>query len=534
MQKVCVNCSESFLITESDKVFYQKIEVPVPTHCTKCRLKRRLAFRNERTLFKRECDKCKRHIISFFEPNRPFPVYCSECWWKDDWDPRDYGQDVDFSRPFFEQFRELMMKVPKVGMLQLNNENCEYNALVAYSKNTYMSPGSYFLEDCYYLKKCQYSKNSMNCAYLDRCELMVYSINCNGCYSCSYLVNCRNCVDCSYMENSSACQNCFMCSDVANKKFCFKNKQYSQEDYQKILEQYKVRSVDEIRKEFEEFKVGVPKRFQNQMNCENSKGDYLQNCKNAEECYDCFAVEDSKYIVESAEVKDSMDLSYHDKNIELCYEGCSGGESNYNLRFSFCTIASPNSTYMYCCFYMSDCFGCDSSHLKLKNCILNKQYSEAEYKVLKEKIIEHMRKTGEWGEFFPISLSLYPYTHTMAQDYFPHAEKKDSLSYRPATFVLPNFINETPDAVIKEILACEKCGKNYQIIQAELNLARKLNQPLSKFCADCRQKELVSYKNPRKLYERKCAKCSVDIQTTYSPERPEAVYCEKCYLAEVY
>jgi len=30
------------------------------------------------------------------------------------------------------------------------------------------------------------------------------------------------------------------------------------------------------------------------------------------------------------------------------------------------------------------------------------------------------------------------------------------------------------------------------------------------------------------------AKCSKSIQTSYSPERPEIVYCEQCYLQEIY
>ena len=33
---------------------------------------------------------------------------------------------------------------------------------------------------------------------------------------------------------------------------------------------------------------------------------------------------------------------------------------------------------------------------------------------------------------------------------------------------------------------------------------------------------------------RKCDKCSKDMKTTYAPKRPEIVYCEECYLNEVY
>jgi len=41
-------------------------------------------------------------------------------------------------------------------------------------------------------------------------------------------------------------------------------------------------------------------------------------------------------------------------------------------------------------------------------------------------------------------------------------------------------------------------------------------------------------RNERKLWERKCDKCQKGIETTYSPEQPEKIYCEACYLEEVY
>ena len=34
-------------------------------------------------------------------------------------------------------------------------------------------------------------------------------------------------------------------------------------------------------------------------------------------------------------------------------------------------------------------------------------------------IIAHMKETGEWGEFFPATLSPHGYNETVAQDYFP-------------------------------------------------------------------------------------------------------------------
>ena len=73
-----------------------------------------------------------------------------------------------------------------------------------------------------------------------------------------------------------------------------------------------------------------------------------------------------------------------------------------------------------------DCFGCIGLK-KRKYCIFNKQYSKEEYFELKDRIIEYMRGTKEYGEFFPIEMSPFPYNITMAQRFFP-LTKDDVLS----------------------------------------------------------------------------------------------------------
>ncbi len=543
--KTCANCQAQFQIDDWDRTFYQKIQVPEPTRCPACRFQRRIAYRNERYLFRRKCDMCQNDIVSTFDADTTFPVYCPDCWWSDKWDPASYGQDFDFTKPFFEQFEKLMNKVPKASVLQLNNENSKYNALVAYSKNTYMSPGSYFMEDCLYCRKSQYCKDCANNDLIDHCELVASSVNCKECYNCNNLLNCRSCSDCAYMADSSACQYCFMCAGIASSKFKIKNKQYSEEEYKRKVEELKNEDPKRLKQEFLEFSQSIPKKYQNQLNCENSSGDYIQSCNHAHQCYDCFDIEDCKYVIESVNVKDSMDLSMHDKDIELCYEVSSGGESNKNLKFAYCTVASPNSDYMYACFYLSDSFGCDGFHARNQNCILNKKYSPEDYKWMKTQIIEHMKKTGEYGEFLPIRLSPYPYNQTLAYDYFPLTREQalakgykwkeiDPKQYSPATVKVPLNITETQDSIVNELLSCEECGRNYRVIAQELKLYRQLGIPISRQCPECRSKALLALKNPRNLWDRTCDKCTAPIKTTYAPDRPEKVYCEQCYLNEIY
>src|ERR1035437_6171651 len=110
--KNCQNCKKDFIIEPDDFSFYEKIKVPPPTFCPECRSQRRLAWRNDFVFYNRNCDLCKRKIISIYSPDNPQIIYCNKCWWRDGWDVSSYGQDYDFSRSFFEQLKELSLKAP--------------------------------------------------------------------------------------------------------------------------------------------------------------------------------------------------------------------------------------------------------------------------------------------------------------------------------------------------------------------------------------------------------------------------------------
>src|SRR5687768_15842754 len=119
--KNCQNCKQNFVIEAEDFNFYEKIKVPPPTFCPECRLIHRMVWRNERSLFKRPCGKTGKQIITMFHPNAEVIVYDHDIWWSDKWEPTNYGQEYDFSKPFFAQFQELLKKTP---LANLGNSNC--------------------------------------------------------------------------------------------------------------------------------------------------------------------------------------------------------------------------------------------------------------------------------------------------------------------------------------------------------------------------------------------------------------------------
>ena len=76
--KNCQNCKKYFIIEPDDFAFYEKIDVPPPTFCVECREQRRIAFRNERALYKRKCELCGKEVVSRVSPDKKYPMYCRD------------------------------------------------------------------------------------------------------------------------------------------------------------------------------------------------------------------------------------------------------------------------------------------------------------------------------------------------------------------------------------------------------------------------------------------------------------------------
>ena len=550
----CKNCLKNYEIRDEDFLFYDKVSsasegknflIPSPSFCPDCRRQRRLAFRNERRLYRRECDLCKHKIISIYSPNNFYKVYCSSCWWSDKWDQLQYGREFDFNKSFFEQFCELIKFAPRPALHVINNENCDYVNQCGYSKGCYLSYNCDYSENCFYCTNVIRSKDCLDLLDAENCELCASGVALENCYKTVNCFNCKNCHDIYFCRDLIGCADCFFCINLRNKKFCFKNEQLTKEEYERRVAEIKLNKFTDYQNCSEEilkFWLKYPHKYAEIVQSENSSGDYLTNCRNSFYCFNSFKDQDVAYCTTLSNCKDTYDFDIGGYDCELCYEMCSSGVQNYHCLFGANYWGSCSEVlYSDIMFKDSFCFGCIA--LRNKNfCILNKQYSRSEYEQLVPKIIGHMQKEGEWGEFFPISISPFTYNETVAQEYFSLTKdealnkgykwKDEEINERPiyTKVDVPEFIGDVSDDIVREILTCESCGKNYKIIPQELKFYREMNLPIPRKCPDCRHKERIALRNPRKLWKRNCMKCGVGIETTYAPAREEIVYCEKCYL----
>ena len=555
--KTCKQCTTQFEITDADRVFYNKIDVPEPTWCPECRNMRRLAWRNERTFYNRPCDLCGKSGISINAPQWGYTVYCISCWWSDQWSPLEYGTDFDFSRSFFEQFHELTKKVPRITVVQNAAENSEYSNEVNDVKNTYMAVCSFFGERLFYTYWLGLSKDCVDTSYILESELCYESHDIFKCYHSKYIYNCENLIDCAFCFNCSNCQNCFNCFNLKNKSYCINNKQLTKEKYFEELKKIDFSSFETVEKKKKEFwqeSLNYPRKFAFIKNTEDCTGDYVRNSKNVSYGFDIFGQENGKYLFDAGAAKDSMDCTQAGIDSELMYEvhGCG---RIYNTHFANWSYYNSDCEYVESCHNSNNLFACVGMR-KSAYCIFNKQYSKEEYVVLRDKIIAHMKKTSEYGEFFPLGHSTYTYNESVAQQWYPMSrEQVLAKGWRQWQDAMPGIFGKetvawpvaenSPD-ITKEILACTECRKNYKIIKQELEFYKKMNVPLPRFCPDCRFYKRIALRNPRHLWHRQCMcgmaghdnhhdgkLCNNTFETSYAPERPEKVFCEGCYQAEI-
>ncbi len=559
MQKFCKTCNKKFEIREEDLIFYEQVKTTPPLFCPDCRMMQRLAFRNERTFYKRTCDLCKKNIISIYTGSAPFPIYCHECWWSDAWDPKSFAQDYDLNKTFFEQYKKLQSKVPRLALMIVNSVRSEYTNGAAENKDCYLIFAADYNQDCLYGRLVQRSRSCVDCAFIYDSELCYECIDVHKCFKCMYSEQCEGSSDLIFCYNMRDSNNCIFCTNGRHISNAILNVKYTKEEYEKkkteIFSNYE--NIEKAKKEFEELKKKTIVKYALQTKCHKVTGDYIYNCYDGESVFDSSDLKNCSYMADAESGIDSMDCNnYYHKN-ELCYNimGVLQSSKSKNCAFVF---YSNEAEYCENCYHMTNAFGCIAIR-KGQYMILNKEYSKEKYFELRKEIDEQMKKDDTFGQFFPPEIAPFGFNETLGYDYYP-ITKEESIkrgfnwqnqttgTYGKETIKekdMPKTIGEVTENILNEILVCKDCKKNFRITKSELDFYKRMNIPLPHKDFECRHQDRMKKRNPRKLWHRSCMcevknhqhgteKCENEFETSYSPDRPEIVYCETCYQQEVY
>jgi hypothetical protein len=573
----CQNCKTDFVIEQDDFTFYEKIKVPPPTFCFDCRSQRRMMFRNERTLYRR-VNNTPGHegeqMISIYRPESQITAYDDRSWWSDSWDPFTYGHEYDFSKTFFEQFAELYRKVPLIGLSVTNNLNCTFCNVSEGDKACHMLSGSEHNEDTIYGNRVVQNRQSGDLYVAFQNELSYELVNCTKCYRTLFSINSQECSDSYFLSNCKNCTDCIGCINLRSASRCIFNTQYSKEEYEikkKELALNTRAGIEKFQKEFKKFCNTQFYKYANNIKAEGSTGDNLIGVTRSNNTFDFQESEDLKNVFWGMRVKNSYDAGPGIGESEGPLYEVADIMHDSSVFFSHVIYESFDVRYSINCHSSSHLFGCYGLRSK-EYCILNRQYTKEEYEMLVPKIIEHMNtipyvdKKGRkfmYGDFFPYDVSLFAYNETIAQEYYPltseeaeyygfnwyeRAERNYQITVSKDG--IPETISDVSDSILNEVIECasggdsiKQCTTAFRLIPQEIELYKKLDIPIPKFCYNCRHYNRLQQRNPMKLWHRKCmctkekhdheGMCQNEFKTSYAPDRTETIYCESCYQKEV-
>lgn len=560
-RKVCTISWTEFPIYQSDLDFYKKISptfwdyiahIPTPTLCPEERQRRRSMFRNEKRLYKRKCAHSDRDMVCIYNPDQPYVIYHKDIWWSDARDPMIYGRDFDFEKTLTEQFKDLLLVVPRANFYWTNNENSDYTNHCNNSKNCYLCSDLVRSENCLYSNTSIDSNTTVDSILATNSEYVYQTIDSDKIYNSSYVMFSNDCSDCHYIYWCTNCSFCYWCTNLNNKNFYIYNEKFEEKAYHQKIQSIK-------NDWYVYFQKLCNKWIHNtsiQHNSEKSCGNALYNDNNVIWSTHIYDSENVKYSNICGWFSDSYDCLETWLESSLLYENHAVMWStksafisiSYRNNYSYYLDNSYDNEYLFGCIWLRQ-----KSH-----CIFNKQYTKYDYEITVAKIIAHMQETWEWWEFFHPSLSPFWYNETVAQEYYPLTETAATERwYARSTYnsdpVIPEWVttlswdtvptdmSTVTSDICKQIIICEDSGRPYMIQPAELKFYQKMNIPLPRKHPDIRHADRLSLRPWRQLHLRSCDRCNEEMLSVYDNtstgsvwQDAKTVYCETCYQQEVF
>ncbi|MCC6953101.1 MAG: hypothetical protein IT290_03190 [Deltaproteobacteria bacterium] len=561
-QLVCKVTGVPFALSETEREAYARFGLPTPELVSAERLRRKLAFHNERRFFWRTSSLSKKRIYAPYPASAPFPVYATDEWSSDAWDPMSFAIEYNSRQPFFEQLYEFFCKVPRPAMFGTRLSG------VTAAQNCGDAEKSFCVADSFRIARCFYSvglircDDCADCLSLDDCVSCYECVDCRSCRNGKFLRHCENVADSAFLFQCYDCADCLFCANLTGSRYCIFNEQLSKERYEERIREwdFSIRpKLDSAKDTFVDFlkRHPVPHYIGSLESAVSERGNYLRHCSNV---FDCFECSESSQMCDAIRVvggDEILDAYACIGPIERSAQVVACGQRASNLKNCVsCQTDVENMMYCLYCSESSDLFGCIG--LKGKQyCIFNKQYSAEVYREALAKIEDTLRRKRAWGKFFPGVMSDFAYNQSTAAESMALNEYQcEMLSYRwekgdegvrPSQLVgaegdisasdrfaeLPLTLDELSDEAAKSLFLCEMTGAPYQIHPAELLLYRKWRVAPPTRAFDQRHRERSHYLQPRRLLPRTSSQSGRAFDSAFPPDFRQEVLARDEWLARI-
>ncbi len=543
----CEISSEEFEVSPEEQELRTRLGAPLPKVAPAYTFRELLAFWQHFAMHRRTCDLSGKSIISVFDQNCPYPVWNREDWLKGAKPPQ---ADFNFSRPFFEQLWQLFQRCPIAHNVGLGNENCEYTDDWWYSKNCYLCHSGVECEDCYYCYRTLSCTDCQYCIFSNICELCRDLLNCSECQRLHYSFHSRACRDSYFLFDCRNCHDCLFCWNLRNKSYCIENEQLTKEQYLERLKTYNFSSRQEYQRAQEHFEALIQtKAYWKALdleNCQNCRGGYLTDCKNAHDCFFALGIEDASRFVRGGWLKDAVDCVCGYKS-ERVYYSALPQDDCYDVRFCCNVMKSRFVEYCVHCYNCSNCFAC-CGLVNAEYHILNKPFQPQDYKDAVARIKEYASSLGEYGQFFPGYFAANPYEESLAGYYFPLSREEQikwgfrvgSAEVREragnlAVSSIPDSVAHATTDITKNVYWDEFAKRPFQITAFDLDFAKRTGTPLPEMYYIRRIKDIFRWMFfDGSLRTAKCALSQQSVLTNLPLTLDKRILCEESYLAQVF
>ncbi len=539
-EQICTVTGEPFIVSDLEQSLRKTFDQPgLPSTTPAIRFRHLGAFWQHWNLHQRQCDKTNQNLISVFRSDCPYPVYQRDTWLNHD---DTVGAVPNFHQSVFAQLWEFFPQNPLPHRTGNGNENCEYTDDTWYSKDCYLCHSVYKSQDLRYSYR-SIATDSCFSVFSINCELCYDVTNCYQCYEVRYALNAQNCHNSAFLYDCRNCSDCMFCFNLRNAQYCFGNQQLTKQEYEQRKLEWNLASrkvYDKAQKFFRRMMKNIAwHRAQDITKSEDCVGSYIETSKNC------------SYIFFSQKSQDCVNIArgYNNKDCLDALAPCEGKLSfatvlcmfqSYDTALSALCTECQHIRYCAHCFQCTHCFGCCGLVGKRYH-IFNQPYAEKEYHALKKTLIEYMKSTGEWGQFFPGHFAPQPYDESWSGFYWPLSDAEQAAqcfrTAQPMTRQQHDYhdsdtIPDVPQAIDHQrIYWDETAARPFRISSADLTFSQKINVPLPhQYYMRRIQENFAWMPFNGVLRQTTCAKSGVPIQTSWPAEYDGRILSEEEYL----
>ncbi|MDA1038607.1 MAG: hypothetical protein O2877_02885 [bacterium] len=547
-ERVCDLTGEKWDVTEEELGWYRHFNVPPSKLSPVTRMKINTSFYNGFQWWNQKHPKTGKTIITGVHPSTGIKVLPDKEWHEKDFS--ENGIEVDLNRSFFEQMRELQLRVPLPASRNIKEPENSISLASSGDRNSYFMVAT-ISENSLYSVWC--NKLSGVCE-VNSCDNVSNSYHIGNSYNinnCNFIDSSKDVISSDFIFFSSDLEFCFGASLQKHKRYLWFNEQLTKEEWEKRRAEVDLGSrkvLDENIAKFRKMMVedtAWPENFNETV--ENCTGELIFESEDISEGY---FVNTSKnghwvaYLLSNCEGnaymgggKDSTNNYY--SHSPMMSSGCKFVHSCYSCQ---------NVEYSMQCYNCEDLFGCVGLNRK-RFCIFNKQYTEDEYYKKLDEVKTNMLERGEYGDFFPLSFSPCYFFATPALAWL--IDEKDAEQLGAAMYDLDSMgargdidsnapmtdVSELPDHVKDfgewsgKALKDKLEGKRFAYIKPEITLYQKLNiaPPLEN--PMLRLRNLSFEVNSAIPMEVTCAKTGKKLRVAKNKMYPDRkIYCREAYL----